>query len=155
MAATARARDRTIKGMPRLWQNRLTGCVWLLAYCAIHCSLVRPPNMRGIIIDLSHTLASSTQVCTSLCLLFNSGSVSTNSSNCRAERRASSACGTSAKSKHPEDMSINNNVSGSSLETFSSQSFCSFMDKRESSFGRTSLTRHGKRKPSRDLSILP
>src|SRR6266853_357194 len=51
MAATASATDRTIRGMPRVWQTRLTGWVWLLAYCAIHCSLVRPPSMDRIITD--------------------------------------------------------------------------------------------------------
>src|SRR5260221_4782485 len=51
MAATASATDTTIRGMPRVWQTRLTGWVWLLAYCAIHCSLVRPPSMDRIITD--------------------------------------------------------------------------------------------------------
>jgi hypothetical protein len=32
-------------GIPSVWQARLTGCWWLVAYCAIHCSLVRRPNM--------------------------------------------------------------------------------------------------------------
>src|SRR5690348_7456915 len=51
IAATASATDTTISGMPKLWQIRLMGWVWLLAYCAIHCSLVRPPSMSGIITD--------------------------------------------------------------------------------------------------------
>ena len=36
-----------------LWQIRLTGCVWLLAYCAIHCSFVRPPpSIAGLYLML-------------------------------------------------------------------------------------------------------
>ena len=32
-------------GMPKVWQSRFTGCWWLREYCAIHCSLVRLPNI--------------------------------------------------------------------------------------------------------------
>src|SRR5579859_1730048 len=31
--------------MPSVWQARFTGCWWLLAYCAIHSWLLRPPSM--------------------------------------------------------------------------------------------------------------
>src|SRR5258708_24793716 len=37
--------DKTMIGIPRVWHTRFTGWVWLLAYCATHCSLVRPPSM--------------------------------------------------------------------------------------------------------------
>ena len=58
---------------------------------------------------------------------------------CHTERRVSSACGTSAESKYPEDVSLDHAVSRSSLEAlFFSNHFCSPWIRREViSFGRT------------------
>jgi hypothetical protein len=45
MLATKMGTESRMVGMPSVWQARFTGCWWLEAYCAIHCSLVRRPNM--------------------------------------------------------------------------------------------------------------
>ena len=66
--------------------------------------------------------------------------------NCLAERRASSACGMSAQSKHPEDVLPGNSVSGSSLETFLLKSFVSWTRGQEAAlFLQTEISpqRHG------------
>src|SRR5579884_1636669 len=62
------APESTIMGMPKVWQNRLTGCVWLLAYCAIHCSLVRPPSMRWIITDCRRSLRGQQKYARRTCM---------------------------------------------------------------------------------------
>lgn len=45
MLAANRITEKRMVGMPRVWQARFTGCWWLVEYCAIHCSLVRPPSI--------------------------------------------------------------------------------------------------------------
>src|SRR4051812_43811927 len=49
MERTNSGSESAIIGMPKEWQTRFTGCWWLEAYCATHCSLVRLPSMAGII----------------------------------------------------------------------------------------------------------
>lgn len=74
---------------------------------------------------------------------------------CRAERRASSACGTSAESKHPEDASLTKLYQGVLPKLISSEIILFLWIRKRGEIASVEFPDAWNRKHSRDLSTRP